>query len=230
MRLLDLFCGAGGAAAGYHQAGFTEIVGIDIEPQPNYPFHFIQADALELPVRLTDFDLIHASPPCQGYSVTRSVNPNKTYPMLIDPIRIMLQSAGRPWVIENVERAPLNDPLVLCGTHFGLNAYDPDMDRVMHMKRHRLFESSFFIWSPGHCWCSAHRGNIVGVYGGGGEDRARTLRSGRTQRGGYTPRVEVRRELMGMDWATRKELSEAIPPAYTKYIGEQFLASRKEPK
>ena len=224
MRLLDLFCGAGGAAMGYHQAGFTEIIGVDIAPQPNYPFTFIQGDALRPPVDLAGFDLIHASPPCQAYSVARNTYLHKNPPALIEPVRAML--AGFPHVIENVERSPLIDPLTLCGTHFGLSVFDPDMNREMFLKRHRLFEASFFMMSPGPCHCVAHRGNIVGVYGGGGNDRTRTLKRGRTGRGGYTPKAEVRRLVMDMPWATMKEVNEAIPPAYTKFIGEQFIAQR----
>ena len=223
MRLLDLFCGAGGAAMGYHRAGFDEIVGIDNRPQPHYPFTFIQADALKPPVRLDDFDLIHASPPCQAYSVARNTYLHKSPPKLIEPTRALLETSGRPWVMENVERAPLISPLTLCGTHFDLSVFDPDMGRVMYLKRHRLFEASWFMMGPGHCHCSAHRGNIIGVYGGGGNDRARSFRDGRPQRGGYTPKADVRREVMGMPWATMQEVNEAIPPAYTEFIGEQFL-------
>lgn len=226
MRLLDLYCGAGGAAMGYHQAGFTDIIGIDIMPQPHYPFPFIQADALAPPVRLEDFDLIHASPPCQAYSVARTTyayHGGTPPPELIEPTRVLLVASGRPYVIENVERAPLLNPITLCGTEFGLSAYDPDMGRVMHLKRHRLFESSFWMMSGGGCHCNVHRGNIAGVYGGGGEDRKRALRNGKTGRGGYTPKVAVRRHLLDIDWMTLKELSEAIPPAYTRFIGEQFL-------
>lgn len=213
---------------GYHQAGFDEIVGVDIVPQPNYPFTFIQGDALNPPLDFEAFDLIHASPPCQGYSVTRNTQKGKVYPLLIEPVRDILKASGRPFVIENVERAPLLDPLILCGTEFGLSAFDPDMGRVMHLKRHRLFELSWFSMRAGGCSCSAHRGNIVGVYGGGGWDRTRSLARGYTARGGYTPKVAVRRVVMGIDWMTLAELNEAIPPAYTKFIGEQFLAQVSE--
>ncbi len=226
MRLLDLFCGAGGAAMGYHQAGFTEIVGVDIIPQPNYPFTFIQADALTPPVDLDYFDLIHASPPCQAYSITAKAFPhlrNRRYPTLVEPTQTML--AGRPYVIENVPGAPLRADIILCGSMFGLASFDPDMDRVMYLRRHRLFEMSFPMMSAPD-QCRQYAGAIAGVYGGGGLERADAL-AGRTRRGGYTPKADVRREIMRMPWATMKEVNEAIPPAYTRFIGEQFLAQRQ---
>ena len=114
MRLLDLFCGAGGAAMGYHRAGF-EVVGIDIAPQPNYPFEFVQADAMEFP--LDGFDAIHASPPCQAYTALATGK----HPRLIEPMRERLASSGVPWVIENVVGAPLRQPVLLCGSMFGLS-------------------------------------------------------------------------------------------------------------
>ena len=116
MRLLDLFCGAGGAAMGYHRAGFDEIVGIDIVPQPNYPFTFVQGDALVPPIDLDAFDLIHASPPCQAYSIANRLGHMDAtrYPRFIEPTRALL--AGRVSVIENVEGAPLVEPYTLCGS------------------------------------------------------------------------------------------------------------------
>jgi DNA (cytosine-5)-methyltransferase 1 len=220
MRILDLFCGAGGAAMGYHQAlPSAQIVGIDNQAQPNYPFEFIQADALTPPVDLSSFDLIHASPPCQAYSIAGRAFPvlrDGRYPDLIPAVRNLI--GHLPHVIENVPGAPLIEPAILCGSMFGLSAYDPDMGRVMHLRRHRLFEMSFPILTPPDT-CALHRGSIAGVYGGGGNDRKRTLRDGRTQRGGYTPKADVRRALMGMAWVTMKEVNEAIPPAYTRFIG-----------
>lgn len=212
---------------GYHLAGFTEIVGVDIEDQPHYPFTFVQADVMADGIDFDGFDLIHASPPCQAYSRTKTTyayHGLDPHPELIDETREMLVASGVPYVIENVEGAPLRDPTILCGTEFGLSAHDPKMDRVMHLRRHRLFETSFWMMSPGGCSCTSHRGNIAGVYGGGGDDRARTIERGHTGRGGYTPGVSVRRELMGIDWMTTRELSEAIPPAYTQFIGDQFVA------
>jgi len=223
LRLLDLFCGAGGAAVGYHQAGFTDIVGVDIVPQPNYPFTFIQGDALQPPVHLEDFDLIHASPPCQAYSITALAFPHlrdRHYPELIEPTQTML--AHYPYVIENVPGAPIRPDVILCGSMFELSTHDPDMDRTMWLRRHRLFETTFPLMSPPD-QCRQHAGSIAGVYGGGGLERADAI-AGRTRRGGYTPKADVRRALMNIPWATMKEVNEAIPPAYTKFIGEQFLS------
>ena len=139
--LLDTFCGAGGAAVGYSRAGFTEIVGVDIEPQKNYPFEFIQADALEyLKEHGHEFDAIHASPPCQGYSIMRNLpwNKDREYPLLIDPVRELLESINKPWAIENVMGAHLRAGW-LCGTMFELPFY-----------RHRAFETNWFWMIPGH--------------------------------------------------------------------------------
>src|SRR5690348_4826231 len=130
MRLLDLFCGGGAAAEGYHRAGFDEIVGVDINPQPHYPFTFIQADALTFP--LDGFDAIHASPPCQDFAQTRYIvsRRGREYPRLIAPTRERLIASGLPWIMENVEGAPLMNPVTLCGTALGLR-----------VRRHRLFRS-----------------------------------------------------------------------------------------
>ncbi|MGH9692462.1 MAG: DNA cytosine methyltransferase [Candidatus Acidiferrales bacterium] len=118
-RLLDLFCCAGGAGVGYNRAGF-EVVGVDNKPQPNYPFPFIRADALKLDAKfLASFDALHASPPCQSYSDLAKRNGNgHEWPRLIEPVRKMLIKTGLPYVIENVDGAPLLDPVVLCGTMF----------------------------------------------------------------------------------------------------------------
>jgi DNA (cytosine-5)-methyltransferase 1 len=138
-RLLDLFCGAGGVAVGYSRAGF-EVIGVDLRPQPNFPFQFIQADALSMNAEfLASFDAIHASPPCQAYSDLAKRNRNgDKWPKLIEPVRGMLSETGLPYVIENVEGAPLRNPTVLCGTMF----------KGLRVIRHRLFESNFFIMSP----------------------------------------------------------------------------------
>ena len=140
-RLLDLFCCAGGAAKGYSDAGF-EVVGVDINPQPNYPFEFIQADVLNMDIGfLQDFDAIHASPPCQSYSDLAKRNRNAdAHPRLIEPVREMLDKSGRPYVIENVEGAPLQNPIVLCGTMF----------KGLRVIRHRLFEANFPLVAPEH--------------------------------------------------------------------------------
>ncbi len=137
MRILGLFCGAGGAAMGLHRAGF-EVVGVDIKPQKNYPFEFHQADAMTYP--LGDFDAYWASPPCQGYGIMRHLPwlKDKEYPMLIGGVREMLMATGKPYIIENVKGAPL-DGNYLCGLMFGLRVF-----------RHRVFETSFFWLAPGH--------------------------------------------------------------------------------
>jgi DNA (cytosine-5)-methyltransferase 1 len=211
-RLLDLFCCAGGAAMGYHRAGF-DVVGVDVHPQPRYPFPFIQVDALALDARFIGyFDAIHASPPCQRFSDLAKRNGNADdWPDLIEPTRAMLRASGRPYVIENVEGAPLVDPVMLCGTMF------PGA-RVI---RHRLFETNFPFSAPPHGKHplvytmdkrKPHYGKLsewtspVQVTGGGNCSKAAAA------------------DAMGIDWATKGELNEAIPPAYTQYIGEQLLA------
>ncbi len=213
-RLLDLFCCAGGASVGYDDAGF-DVVGVDIEPQPNYPFKFWQHDALaflqlDWPQRVADsFDAIHASPPCQAYSDLQKQN-KRDYPDLIPELRERLVATGLPYVIENVEGAPLQDPIMLCGTMF------PEL-RVI---RHRLFESNIPLLAPEHGKHplvfthdkrKAHYGlldqdeSFVQVTGGG------------------NCTVANKRDAMGIDWMTGKELNEAIPPAYTEHVGRQLL-------
>jgi DNA (cytosine-5)-methyltransferase 1 len=204
MRILDLFCGAGGAAMGYHRAlPDAEIVGVDINPQPNYPFTFVQADALDLPWHwYYEADLIHASPPCQGYSMMSSCRPGLAdkYPKLIDPTRQRLRAARVPYVIENVVGAPLIDPVELCGHMFGLELY-----------RHRLFECSFPCPEPPH---PAHTMPASKA----GHWRPGTVMSV----AGHVSPIAKAREVMGIDWMTRDELTEAIPPAYTEIIGREF--------
>jgi DNA (cytosine-5)-methyltransferase 1 len=214
VRLLDLFCGAGGAAMGYHRAGFDQIVGVDIKPQPHYPFEFIQADALAPPVRLADFDAVHASPPCQGYVMgLRAINLKKygsvpDHPRLIEPTRAVLKESGLPYVIENVMGAPLKRSVTLCGCMFGLR-----------VRRRRGFESNMLLLHP-RC---QHRGHdFVGIYG----DHAQTKSFG--DKDGYTRRprastIDEARTAMEIDWMDWHEIKEAIPPAYTEYIGTQLL-------
>jgi DNA (cytosine-5)-methyltransferase 1 len=223
--LLDLFCGAGGAAMGYHRAGF-DVIGVDIKPQPRYPFEFVQADAMTYP--LDGHDAIHASPPCQAYSVLRRANPGADYPELIAPTRERLIAAGVPWVIENVPGAPLAYSVELCGSTFGLGAISGDgirMERTYRqLRRHRLFETSFPIMqSP----CQ-HRGEAIGVYGGGPVGRY-TFNNGAKRdpygrRGGYQGTAVEGREAMGINWMNRAEITQAIPPAYTEHIGHYLLA------
>lgn len=191
-RLLDLFCKAGGAGAGYALAGF-EVVGVDIEPQPHYPFTFIQADALTFP--LDGYEVAHASVPCQAYSCTRSLW-KKDYPNLIPTMRERFASFRGIWMIENVVGAPLPGALQLCGSMFGLR-----------VKRHRLFESNLLLFAPGVC---RHRG---------------TVRDGSyVTVAGHDFHAEEGRQAMGIDWMTRDELAQAIPPAYTEWLGKQVKA------
>lgn len=212
MRLLDLFCGAGGAAVGYNRAGF-DVVGVDIAPQPDYPFEFHQADALAY-LLWTDekFDAIHASPPCQRYSGMLKCRPGEAddHPNFVATTRSLLVDSGLPYVIENVQGSPLLDPVMLCGHMFGLELY-----------RHRLFESNFHVAQPDHpphikpASPAGHwkPGTIISV-------------------SGHAAPIAVACEAMGIDWIKtgrvgRKSLSQAIPPAYTEYIG-QWLAMEVE--
>lgn len=216
LRVLDLFCNAGGAGMGYARAGF-EVVGVDLAKQPRYPFAFIQNDALTLDPRfLATFDAVHASPPCQGYTAMRHAPGAIGAPRLIDQTRRMLAATGRPYIIENVEeaRADMRDPLTLCGSMFGLGA------QGCRLQRHRLFESSFPINAPHPCRHDARP--VIGVYGGHARRRAASA-GGRGTRdvwvGGHRAAMS---EAMGMDWATCAEMSEAIPPAYTEWLGRQL--------
>lgn len=225
-RLLDLFSGAGGAALGYSRAGF-DVVGIDLaDHSRRYPFKFIQADAVEyLTAHGHEYDVIHASPPCQAYSVTRHSH-NIQHPELIEPVRAALIASGKPYVIENVVGAPLIDPIILCGSMFGLTAVDSRDGVLLELRRHRLFESNAYLTAPK---CN-HQHAVGGVYGGGSSRRSATRLDwkGGGGRGGYTPVNDVRRELMGIWHMTGKELSQAIPPAYTEHIGSQLIdPSRK---
>ena len=200
---LDLFCGAGGASMGLHRAGFA-VIGVDIKPQPRYPFRFIQADALAPPLRLDDFDLIWASPPCQAFVDLRWMYNAKQHEDLIPAVRAALEASRRPFVIENVDRAPLRSSIRLCGTAFRLGTGDAEL------WRHRHFETSFKV---GMMLCRhRERSRVIGVYGGHGRDRRRT-------RNGQDFPAEARREAMGIDWMTTAELSQAIPPAYAEFIG-----------
>jgi len=219
VRILDLFCGAGGAAMGYSRAfPDAEIVGVDINPQPRYPFTFVQGDAMTFP--LDGFELIHASPPCQAYSVLRRANPGAIYPDLIAPTRDRLVASFVPWVMENVPGAPLHSPITLCGSMFGLGSGD------RQLRRHRLFESSFLMFLP----TCRHKGEAIGVYGGGPTGRytfENGIRKGLIgRRGGYQGTIAEKREAMDVYWMTAKELNQAIPPAYTQFIGEQFALTR----
>src|SRR5574343_572912 len=204
--VLDLFAGAGGAALGLYQAGFR-VVGVDIKPQPHYPFEFHQGDALTWP--LEGFDAIWASPPCQAFSKASAIHgkPKGKYPELIDTVRQRLEATGKPWVIENVETAPLRDPLLLCGTMFGLK-----------VKRHRLFECSPPIhFAPAPCACGGKDGFTASHKGQSSYKNGARLLSV----AGHNFIVSEAREAMGIPWMNQKELAQAIPPAYSRFLGEQ---------
>ncbi len=240
-RLLDLFCGAGGAATGYHRAGF-DVVGVDIVPQPNYPFEFVQHDAL---VWLTErvsmealwwdgrpISAIHASPPCQAHStIAKQQRTRRDYdhPDLVASTRELLVATGLPYVIENVPGAPLVEPAKFCGSWFGLDLH-----------RHRMFETNWALMSTpcSHHWQtprfrsldqrrakakttvpvhgSSQLASVVGVHG----------------HLNYAGEMALREKAMGIDWMSPYELTQAIPPAYTELIGHQLLqyvnASRAE--
>lgn len=206
-RVLDLFCGAGGAGTGYARAGF-EVVGVDIAPQPNYPFEFVEADALALPLKfLRSFDLVHASPPCQfGAAISKGTNARlrDRYPDLYPATASRLQRAGRPYVIENPDARP---DLILCGEMFGLAVI-----------RHRRFELGG--WScpqPPH---PRHRGRVAGMRHGVWYEGPYFAVYGD---GGGKGTVADWQTALGIDWTNiRRELAEAIPPAYTQLVGAAF--------
>lgn len=224
-RLLDLFCGAGGAAMGYHRAGF-EVIGVDIAHQPNYPFQSIEADALEVLGDLiggwqrSDFAAIHASPPCQAYSVaTKAWNgriKRAEHPDLVEPVRKLLDETGLPYVIENVPGAPLVGAITLCGSSFGLA-----------VRRHRLFESNVALMAA-PC---AHHLQMERKYPPTRSDRTTPARvvSVFGAGGGRAKNAALWAEAMDIGWMSKHELAEAIPPAYTEHIGTQLLASLPSP-
>lgn len=219
-RALDLFCCAGGASMGLYKAGFR-LVGVDIEHHWRYPFRFIQADALNHGLDLTTFDFIWASPPCQGYSEMRHAPGAKGAPRLIPQVREMLRASGVPYVIENVEDAAsdMENPITLCGTMFGLGI--SNHGHALH--RHRLFETNFGLAAPGPCRHDPDR-PVIGVYGG--HARCRSAKHGGRGTRDVWPNGHkaAASEAMGIDWMTLGELSEAIPPAYSEYIGRAALA------
>lgn len=211
MKLLDLFCGAGGAARGYRLAGF-HVTGVDYHRQPRYAGdEFVYADAyLWTLEHAHQFDVIHASPPCQKYT-SLAGRTGLGYPDSIERTRGMLMATGKPWVMENVPEAPLIDPIVICGTHFGLGAQTDDGFRWL--RRHRHFENTMQLDEP--CTeCECDELPIGGVYGSGG---------GGAQTRGYRFNPAQAREAMEIDWMTRRELSQAIPPAYTLFLGLQLM-------
>ena len=213
-RLLDLFSGAGGAAVGYHRAGF-DVTGVDNRPQPRYPFEFVQADALEyVAAHGSEFDAIHASPPCHDHSALVARSGKDGTGWMLDATIAALFDVGRPWVVENVETAIMPTDVYrvrLCGSSFGLD-----------VRRHRWFATNIAMLSPpcNHGWQKPRfrsldsrrpvgsMASVVGVHG----------------HLNYAGELDVRRRAMGINWMTGDELSQAIPPAYTQFIGGQLAA------
>ena len=246
-KLLDLFCGAGGAAMGYYRAGFDPY-GIDNKPQPHYPFPFLLMDAMEAMDRLlrgegltfsngetlylADFDAYHASPPCQfGSTMTRGRWKDRKHPNLIPATRERLDATGKPYTIENVEgsRRQLITPVMLCGTMLGLQTSAGNQ-----LRRHRYFEcKGFWLLVPP---CNHSQASAIGVYGGGQHPQRRVPATigvwghagGSSNRDGLVQfGTDARREAMGIDWMNGNELSEAIPPAFTEYIGKYLIEALK---
>jgi len=206
-RLLDLFCGAGGTSMGYHRAGF-EVEGVDIKPQSHYPFKFYQADALTFP--LEGYDAYHASPPCQAYISFGYLDKSK-YPDLIAKTRELLRATNKPYVIENIPGAKrlLENPIILCGKSFGLKVY-----------RHRCFECSFSVKELDHI---SHHDSTPGAgYG--------ISPKGFISIAGHMNNVAYAKQAMDIDWMNGGELSQAIPPAYTEYIGKYLMKAVVEIK
>jgi DNA (cytosine-5)-methyltransferase 1 len=200
-RLLDLCCCAGGAAVGYARAGF-EVVGVDLEPQPDYPYEFIRADALTFP--LDGFDAYHASPTCKGFSVAANFHHSQDrHPNLIPAIRVRLAATGKPYIIENVAGAPLIKCLMLCGVMFGLNVV-----------RHRYFESNVSLRQPKHPKHTRRTGKPGAIPA---PDEYWCV-------GGHFGHKQEAAAAMGIDWMTRRDdIGQAIPPSYTEYLGRQLL-------
>jgi DNA (cytosine-5)-methyltransferase 1 len=240
--LLDLYCKAGGAGMGYYRAGY-KVIGVDHEPQPRYPFQFFQRDALQFVEELCSecadferdacglhalfetsegehghafaaaadyFDAIHASPPCQPFSITRKLHSNK-HPDLISATRTCLMRTKLPYIIENVIGAPLLNPVKLCGVSFGLKVF-----------RHRIFESNAPLLAPPH---QKHDGS-TGSHRGYSSQRSG--KNGFICVAGHNFERKAGADAMGIDWmASRAELSQAIPPAYTEFIGRQLIATSR---
>jgi len=204
LRLLDTFCGGGGCTRGYQRAGF-KVTGVDIKPQPHYVGdEFYQGDALDFIAKHGhEYDVIHASPVCKGYSTLAALWQDREFPDQVADVRRVLKATGKPYIIENVRGAPLHNPIELCGLMFGLRLY-----------RHRRFETNFplpLILHPPHhakvtkAGMPIEEGQIMTVVG-------------------HFSGVEHAKSVMGIDWMTQAELSQAIPPAYTHWIGTQLMA------
>jgi DNA (cytosine-5)-methyltransferase 1 len=211
MKLLDLFCGAGGCSIGYNKAGF-DVVGVDIRTQPRYPFLEVHQQDAMLVLQDIDycreFDLIHASPPCQLYSVATLLHgvDYNYYPDLVPDVRAALVKIGRPYIIENVPGAPLITPLLLCGSMFGLRIDEGEL------RRHRLFESNMPLTAPNNHGCGRQKAVTVAGHPGGSSTRD-----------GEKHSVEQWAKVMGITGMTADELAQAIPPAYTEHLGRQAL-------
>lgn len=213
-RVLDLFCGAGGCSVGYHRAGY-DVVGVDIQAHPDYPFPIVVTDAVavaRIPELLDGFDLVHASPPCPRYSHSTNAAAREKHPDLVPPVRDALKAWGGTWVIENVPGAPMTNAVILCGSMFGLG-----------VRRHRLFDTNAPVMAL-HCDHKV-QGPTIGVYGNPdtlGAPRMRPDGSGsRGQKAGSVAEAQL---LLGIDWMTDwDDLTDSIPPAYTEYIGRQIL-------
>jgi len=215
MQLLDLYCGAGGAAEGYHRAGFTKIVGVDIEDQPRYPYTFVRGDALAYLAEYGHlFAGIHASPPCQKFVNLHKMRKDRTHIDHLTPTIRALKDQRRPYVIENVMSAPMPTTLRLCGSTFNLR-----------VRRHRRFFTSFIIPQPA---CQHARqeseGPIVGVYG----NRGKSLKgpTGKDIHGGkrYRTKAQASAAMSGLDWMITREIVQAVPPVYTHYTGIYLMA------
>jgi DNA (cytosine-5)-methyltransferase 1 len=208
-RIIDLYCGAGGAAMGYHLAGF-DVIGMDIKPQPHYPFPFIRGDAMSLnSSALMGAAFIHASPPCQAFTAAQPIQGND-HPDLLTPTRERLLDMGIPFVLENVPGAPMRRDVELCGSMFDLE-----------LQRHRWFEFDppHLLLTPPcrHVWAA---GSPVGVYGHTG---GRATRSGHRRSGNHGWLKADWERAMGIDWMSRDELAQAVPPAYTRWIGSRLM-------
>jgi DNA (cytosine-5)-methyltransferase 1 len=248
-KLLDLFCCEGGASMGYHRAGF-DVYGVDLfedYSQKRYLFPSLKGDALDALDKVIDggwlvferhfegnvfeqivsageFAAIVASPPCQHASAGTRAQDRSKYPRLIEPTRELLIQTGLPYVIENVKGADLHDPIMLCGSTFGLRAIDDDGTKL-EMWRHRLFESNLPILDNGGCLHGLYSKQVAGSYGGARRDKdeARNVRNG-----GYVPSKRVQQELLGIDWMTERGMYQSIPPVYTEHIGRQLIAHLAE--
>lgn len=209
-KLLDLFCCGGGAGRGYEIAGFA-VVGVDNKPQPKHRGKFVLADAIEFCTKYgRDFDVIHASPPCQKYSLSAMQHrlKGKDYPDLIEETRRALIAIGVPYIIENVPGSPLIKPITLCGSMFQA----ADGSGLLRTYRHRMFESNMTLYAPPcfHNYPQAKMG--------------RRAKPGEFIHfvGNYTD-ADIVKKMLGLDWLTKKEISQCVPPQYTEFLGRQII-------